>query len=100
MRGQNWSNLRKRPLQSTLKLNLCKTTSLRIILYPGEICGRRQLLLCHAWSLQSTNKLEMKCKATIPNYQGGLVGIYLSVIYWASHHCEPGFNSGLGQHVG
>ena len=27
--------------------------------------------------------------------QGGLV-----VIYRASHHCEPGFNSGLGQHVG
>ena len=34
--------------------------------------------------------------------QGGLVGSQggLVVIYRASHHCEPGFNSGLGQHVG
>ena len=38
-------------------------------------------------------------KTTTRGSQGGLV-VILVVIYRASHHCEPGFNSGLGQHVG
>ena len=39
--------------------------------------------------------LQTACTSDGQGSQGGLV-----VIYRASHHCEPGFNSGLSQHVG